>query len=218
MLLTLLGLFALVCNVAYPLPQLRRLWTTRDVSGIAPTTIAASLVGGTWWSAYALSLGDVPAILACVFATLVQSSLLVLLARSGGLDLRRWLPGVVALASLAVLVWWSPVVVGVMANCVSAARALPQLWTALRGRTPLSGCSLGSWVLVEASAVSWLVYGLCSGQPLLGAAYVVTIPAAAIIIAQLIRSRRAAVPDLHLPHPRREPDLRAAPAGAARAR
>jgi hypothetical protein len=61
------------------------------------------------------------------------------------------------------------------ATCISAARGIPQLKAAWNS-SDLSGVSVKYWVLQAATGIGWLVFGLASGAPWLGAFAVIAAP------------------------------------------
>lgn len=102
--------------------------------------------------------------------------------------------GFVLLAGLTVTLLeeeLTPRALGVTAAVGAAGIAVPQAVRLLRDPdASAANASIGTWVLVAFNALVWLGYGVVVGHPLLGAAGVLQLPCAMIVIYRALQGPR----------------------------
>jgi hypothetical protein len=156
-------------SVITELIQLMRASKVKSRAGLSPITMCATLVVFSWWLAYSSRLSVWPGV--------TTDALALVLAASHAFTSRvlrpRHIVSVVALVATGALL---PItLLGMSATCISAARGIPQLKAAWNS-SDLSGVSVKYWVLQAATGIGWLVFGLASGAPWLGAFAVIAAP------------------------------------------
>jgi uncharacterized protein with PQ loop repeat len=172
MVLAVFGWALAACTVFPELLQVRRARSVRSSEGLAPLTQMATLVVFAWWLCYSTRLHVWPGVATDV-TTLV---LAVWHARSTRVLSVQHLAFVAIVAACGAFL---PItVLGVFATAISASRGVPQLRAAWRA-SDLSGVSAGYWALQAATGLGWLVFGIASDAPWLGAFAVLAAPVSA---------------------------------------
>lgn len=168
-LLFVFGWSLALATVLPELVQLRRSSKVRSNEGLSPTTQMATLTVFAWWLCYSTRLQVWPGV--------VTDVLTLLLAASHARTTRvLQLQHIAFVAVVAACGLFLPVtVLGAFATFISASRGIPQLRTAWIA-SDLSGVSKSYWVLQAATGVGWLVFGLLSNAPWLGAFAVIAAP------------------------------------------
>jgi uncharacterized protein with PQ loop repeat len=163
------GWLLAIVTVSSELVQLRQASASESRSGLSSTTVASSLVVFAWWLAYSTRLSVWPG----VATDVVTLCLAAAHARTVKLLHTKHVVGIVSLIALVVLL---PITaLGIIATIGSAVRGLPQLKTAWRAGD-LTGVSAPYWTLQALTGLGWLVFGLASDAPWLGAFAVITAP------------------------------------------
>nr|WP_240897098.1 SemiSWEET family transporter [Kineococcus vitellinus] len=185
-LISSIGLLAAGVGIVTGVPQIVRLLRSPDASGLSYSSAVLGMLGCATWLTYGLLLMDPAQLVANVPGIACAVLTVVLAARRLGARLSSAL-----IATLA----WTPVVVGahvlggaelvgVVATVVSLVRMLPQVRTVF-GRESLAGLAPASFVLTQASAVLWTVYGVATAQP-----SVVVCSAVSVVLSGIVLSRR----------------------------
>jgi uncharacterized protein with PQ loop repeat len=166
------------------LPQIRKLATTRDTTGISWSWAALTSVNNAAWIAYFA--------LARYLTALIPSSsaavLAVMLTRRGQARLRSvtaisaWaamLAGVYAIAGRTGL--------GTLLTAAFILQVTPSIWAAYRTPRP-TGISAGTWLLVLGELTCWLTFGLHTSDPRLITLGACGITASALMLARICRT------------------------------
>lgn len=151
---------ATILAVASLLPQIRKLWSTRDASGVSSTWPALGLATNAGWTLYLshqrLWLSVPSAVLMVFFYGLI----LLLLARAHR-PLKASATRGVVWGGVLWGIWagggW--LVLGVVLGSSAAIQVVPAIWTAFRTYAP-SGISPGTWWIILVEAGLWGVYGV----------------------------------------------------------
>lgn len=175
-----LAIFGTCISIVRVVPTALKLRRTGDVEGVSGGSLAIFVISGVWWVSYSVDLHNIPSLISSAAGLLVSVASLLMLLRMGGLHLWIAIGTVVAIA-LSLLLHGDTQLMGAMAALSAAAITLPQVITALRAPESMHGVSVLSWLLVGVNAAVWLAYGLLIGDPLLGAAGIITIPGSLII-------------------------------------
>ena len=162
------------------LPMAIRLKRTGVAEGVSDTSLAIFVVSGVWWVAYSVDLHNIPSFISSLAGLIVSCISLHMLAKLGGLHFRVAV-GTAVLVALTVIFHKNTELMGAIAALSAAAIAIPQVYTAARHPDSMHGVSVLSWVLIATNAAVWLAYGVLIGDPLLGAAGIITIPGALYI-------------------------------------
>ena len=146
------------------IPQIRRLATTGDATGVSTTWPAIGLVSNAAWTAYLLSAGLWAAVpstavmvlfYALVFRALARAHVPLRAAAVRGAGWSVVLGAVFAAGSWPVL--------GLVLGWAYIPQLAPAVWTAWRTPRPV-GVSAGTWTLIGVEAALWAVYGLAKGD------------------------------------------------------
>jgi uncharacterized protein with PQ loop repeat len=181
-----LGLLAATIGILTGIPQVVRLLRHPDASGLSHSSaVLGVLSSGTWLTYGSLVLdpaqlvANVPG-LGCAVVTVVLAGRRLRVSQTRALlAVLAWVPLVTATFLLA-----GAVAVGMLATAVSLVKMLPQVRTVLR-REPLHGLAPATFVLTQASAVLWTVYGCATGQ-----GSVIVCSAVSAVLAGVVLSRR----------------------------
>ena len=187
-----IGLTAGALGLGRSLPQISRLYRTRNAAGVSSFSLGLGIAQCMLWLGYGLTAGDVPQVVTNFGAlTLVgMQAALILVIRRG----RRRAAGLIAVSVgtivlTALLAQGAPSFVGVLAATVGIAALMPQLLVAARG-DDLSGLSLATWLMTIAAASLWLLYALLSDQSAVLATSMVAVVAATVIAWRVSEQRR----------------------------
>ena len=157
-----------------------RLKRTGVAEGVSDSSLAIFVVSGVWWVSYSIDLHNWPSLISSTAGLIVSCVSLYMLAKLGGLHLHVAV-GMVVLVALTVIFHKDTQLMGAIAALSAAAISIPQVYKAARHPDAMHGVSILSWVLIATNAAVWLAYGLLIGDPLLGAAGIITIPGALYI-------------------------------------
>ncbi len=140
-------------------PQITKLWRTRNADGVSATWAMAGAVSNAAWTAYLLSQRLWLAVPSTAVSVLFYLLVGWLIARTGrALGVPTLLGS--AWATLLVIVGlaggWSGL--GLLLGVSFGVQAIPSVWTAFRTWAP-QGISPGTWQLALAEGSLWLVYG-----------------------------------------------------------
>jgi len=175
-----LAIFGTIISITRIIPMALRLKRTGVAEGVSDSSLAIFVVSGVWWVSYSIDLNNWPSLISSTAGLIVSCISLYMLAKLGGLHFRVAVAMVVFIA-LSVIFHKDTQLMGAMAAVSAAAISLPQVYKAARHPDAMHGVSILSWVLIATNAGVWLAYGLLIGDPLLGAAGIITIPGALYI-------------------------------------
>jgi uncharacterized protein with PQ loop repeat len=169
MLLFVFGWSLAVATIVTELIQLMRSSKVKSSAGLSALTMCATVLVFSWWLIYSMRLQVWPGVAADLLAVVLAGSH----AFASKMLRVRHVTAVVALVAAGVIL---PItILGIAATSISAARGIPQLRAAWHA-ADLSGVSVKYWVLQAVTGIGWLVFGLASGAPWLGAFAVVAAP------------------------------------------
>lgn len=175
-----LAIFGTLISILRVVPMAIRLKRTGVAEGVSDSSLAIFVVSGVWWVAYSIDLHNWPSLISSFAGLIVSCVSLYMLAKLGGLHFRVAV-ATAAMVALTVIFHKDTQLMGAIAALSAAAIAIPQVYTAARHPDAMHGVSILSWLLIATNAVVWLAYGLLIGDPLLGAAGIITIPGALYI-------------------------------------
>ncbi len=175
-----LAIFGTCISILRVVPMALRLKRTGVAEGVSDASLAIFVVSGVWWVAYSIDLHNVPSLISSFAGLIVSCTSLYMLAKLGGLHLRVAV-ATAAMVALTVIFHKDTQLMGAIAALSAAAISIPQVYKAARHPDAMHGVSILSWVLIGTNAAVWLAYGLLIGDPLLGAAGIITIPGALYI-------------------------------------
>ncbi len=151
---------ATVLAVASLLPQIRKLWSTRDAAGVSSTWPALGLATNAGWTLYLSHQRLWLSVPSAVLMVFFFGVILALLARAHQ-PLRASTVRGVTWAAILAGIWglggW--LVLGVVLGSSAAIQVAPAIWTAFRTYAP-SGISPGTWWIILIEAALWGVYGV----------------------------------------------------------
>ncbi|GII77490.1 hypothetical protein Sru01_24720 [Sphaerisporangium rufum] len=180
-----LPFMATLFGIPQYLPQIGRLWRTRDPAGVSWAWAALTGVNNAAWFGYFTSSGYWTALVPSAAATLLAGTVAVLLARLGRAGLRSgaWVGAwAVLLAGSAAAA--GPPGLGTVLTVASVVQVTPSVVTAYRAPRP-TGVSPGTWLLVLGEVSCWTVYGLYRSDPRLIALGVTGITASVLMLARI---------------------------------
>lgn len=167
-----LALFGWTLALASILPevlQLLRSSKTSSAEGLSQMTQMATLTVFAWWLCYSTRLAVWPGVATDALTLLLAASHV----RSTKVLQLQHLAFVAVIAACGLFL---PItVLGAFATLISASRGIPQLRTAWVA-SDLSGVSASYWLLQATTGIGWLVFGLLSHAPWLGAFAVIASP------------------------------------------
>jgi uncharacterized protein with PQ loop repeat len=186
----MLGWWCTVLSIAFVWPQVVRVYRQGTVEGIAPKGTLHGASASGFWMIYGLARGDAAIALANAAVVLAMVLIAVQQIRHHAMPARLLvLTGLGVLAASVVALAISPAVLGWLAIAVGATSVLPQTVHVLR--TPvLTGVSVSMYVLLCLTALSWAVYGVLIGDPLVVVTNVLVLPCAALVVARTWLSQR----------------------------
>lgn len=187
-----LAVLAPVLTILQSSTQAARIRRT-GAKGVSVATWLLTVFVAQTWLCYGFVFHVPAEVWANVPALAVALLVTFLAAKSQG-HLRTTSGGYLALSALtasATIVGSSPArhwVLAVVAVTSSIVIYLPQLALVLRPKD-LTGVSAISWFVACLTALSWLIYGLLIHQPAVALPSVVMLPAALVILIQVLRHR-----------------------------
>ncbi len=172
---------ATVLAVASLLPQIAKLWRTRNPTGVSRTWPALGLITNAGWTAYLYHQQLWLSVPSAALMVTFYGVILFLLARAGqsltGPAWRGLAWGIVLLA-IGVLSGW--LTLGIVLGTSAAIQVLPAIWTAFRTYAP-SGISAETWWIILAEAALWGIYGTAYADPAI-VVFAVTASATAMLM------------------------------------
>lgn len=75
--LDILGIAAGICTTIASLPQIKKVWETKEVSGLSPIMIITLVIGLSLWTVYGIGKTDYPIIITNGIATTLNIILLI---------------------------------------------------------------------------------------------------------------------------------------------
>ncbi|GIF10192.1 SemiSWEET transporter [Actinoplanes teichomyceticus] len=211
------GLLGAALSMSIAWPQVYLSCVRRRTGGLSPAACLLAVAMPAGWLTYGLLIGDriqvVSAVLNVTAGLAVLAALLVTQAAVRSLRVLRAGAGVAgavllavcAAATAAALPQVTAAHAGAMLGAVlpvgSLMSALPQPLALLRDRAcDVSGLSPARFRLAVASATSWLLYGIATGQAAVGASALVSLVSAlTVCLALAARRPAAAYPEIAPP-------------------
>ena len=144
------------------LPQIRKLASSGDITGVSWSWAALTSVNNAAWIAYFALARYWTALIPSSSATVLAGALMVMLARRGqarprpAIAISAWaamLAGACAIAGRAGL--------GTLLTAAFILQVTPSIWTAYRTARP-AGISAGTWLLILGELTSWLALACTS--------------------------------------------------------
>ncbi len=169
------------------IPQIRRVVSLRDASGVSWAWAALTSVNNAAWFLYFLTSGYVTALVPSASASTLAGVLAVVLARRGSASARVGV-GVAAWASVLVAGFATAGTAG-LGSLLTAAfvvQVAPSIWTAYHTAHP-TGIARGTWLLVLAELSCWFCYGLYRADPRLVVLGASGITASILMLARTLR-------------------------------
>jgi uncharacterized protein with PQ loop repeat len=146
------------------IPQVTKLWRTRNAEGVSATWATLGTVSNGAWTAYLLS----QALWLAVPSTAVMAVfylITVLLIGRAGRPTRTAVvlgtAGALLMVVAGLVGGWSGL--GLVLGVSFGVQAMPSVWTAFRTWAP-RGISSGTWQLILIEGLLWLVYGAGHGD------------------------------------------------------
>ena len=158
-----LGAIGTLVGLVRALPQLLRLWTTRDAHGVSLDTAATSSVVSFGWATYGVLTEQLPVTLATGSSGIAFALITVLalkLGRRPG-ELRAAPVWLAVLAAVAIAGGADGL--GVLLPVSVLVANVPQLVVAYR-EADLTGLSSSTWLLSVSDGLVWAAYALVTGD------------------------------------------------------
>jgi uncharacterized protein with PQ loop repeat len=174
------------------LPQIARLRTTGDTTGVSWPWAALTSVNNAAWLTYFTLAHYWTALVPSISATVLAGALAAMLSLRAKLRPR----------SLAAVVSWAALLVATFALAGRAGlgtlltgafilQVTPSIWTAYRTARP-TGISRGTWALILAELSCWLAFGLHQSDPRLVVLGCSGVAAASLVLGRIEWTRRRA--------------------------
>jgi len=183
------SILAVVSTVSFAWPQVFRA-LRHGVAGVSVGAITQSLISASAWFGYGLAQRQPAVMIADVGVISGQLVVTILLVRNKALKL-PWAiaamsaaTGLIALSQVPVL---TTAIVAV-AGLVAISSAFTQLLEVVREPDALEGLSAGTYAILTAMALIWLVYGILRADPLIIAANVAMLPISSFVAWSASRS------------------------------
>jgi uncharacterized protein with PQ loop repeat len=166
------------------LPQIRKLATTHDTSGLSWSWVVLTTVNNAAWIAYFALARYWTALIGSSATIVVVATLAVMVTRHGQARPRpvtaicAWaamLTGAYAFAGRAGL--------GTLLTAAFILQVTPSLWAAYRTARP-TGISAGTWLLILGELTCWLIFGLHKSDPRL-----ITLGSCGVTVSALMLAR-----------------------------
>jgi len=183
------SILAVVSTVSFAWPQVFRA-LRHGVAGVSVGAITQSLISASAWFGYGLAQRQPAVMIADVGVISGQLVVTVLLVQNKALKL-PWAiaagsaaAGLIALSQVPVL---TTAIVAV-AGLVALSSAFTQLLEVVREPDALEGLSAGTYAILTAMALIWLVYGILRADPLIIAANIAMLPISGFVAWSASRS------------------------------
>jgi uncharacterized protein with PQ loop repeat len=177
-----------VLAALFLVPQIVRLRSRRDATGLSLGWAALGTTTNAAWIAYLGALGHWEAVPAPALATVAYATTLTLVAT---LDRRRsqaWMPVAWTAALLLLAHVGGTEVVGPLLSVAATLQIAPAIVAVFRSESP-SGVSPATWLLAVAEAGAWAVYGQLVGDSALLGYGLGTMAGSALIVGRTLNWR-----------------------------
>lgn len=174
------------------LPQIRKLTTTSDTTGISWSWATLTSINNAAWIAYFALARYWTALIPSSSATLLAGILAVLLTRRGrarprpAIAISAWAAMVIGAYSIA-----GRIGLGTLLTGAFILQVTPSIWTACRTAHP-TGISAGTWLLILCEVSCWLAFGLHKSDPRLITLGACGIAASALILIRIRHTSKKA--------------------------
>jgi uncharacterized protein with PQ loop repeat len=142
------------------IPQITKLWRTRNADGVSATWASLGAVSNAAWVAYLASQGLWLALPSTVSMSVFFGVTVGLIGWTGRSSVGPVLLGLLwglALTLVGVIGGWASL--GILLGVSFGVQAAPTVYTAFRTWAP-RGISPGTWQLTFVEGILWLIYGL----------------------------------------------------------
>ena len=182
-----LPLVATAFGIPQYLPQIAKLRRTRDPAGVSWSWASLAAVNNAAWFGYFVTAGYWTALVPATAATLLATTVAVLLSGLGRAGVRSaaWVGGWAALLACAAGVAGAKGL-GTLLTVASMVQVTPSIVTAYRTRRP-TGISAGTWRLTLGEVTCWATYGLYRSDPRLIVLGITGIAASLLMLARVRR-------------------------------
>jgi uncharacterized protein with PQ loop repeat len=171
------------------MPQLLKLRATDDTAGVSWSWAALTSVNNAAWLLYFALARYWTALVPASSATLLASTLAIMLARRGQAKAR---PAVLISSWLALLIAGFTLAgrsgLGTLLTAAFVLQVTPSLWTAYR-TAHLTGVARGTWLLILGELSCWTIFGVHQSDPRLIALGVTGATASALMLTRIRRTR-----------------------------
>jgi uncharacterized protein with PQ loop repeat len=172
------------------LPQLLKLRATNDTAGVSWSWATLTGVNNAAWFLYFALASYWTALVPAASATLLASTLAIMLARRGQARAR---PAVLIGSWVALLIAGFTVAgrtgLGTLLTVAFVLQVTPSLWTAYRSAHP-TGVAAGTWRLILGELSCWTIFGVHQSDPRLITLGVTGVTASVVMLARIRRTRR----------------------------
>lgn len=183
------------------LPQLFKLWRSKDTTGVALGTYGVWVSTAAWWALWSAEVGAWPSFYMNMVCLLLDIAVVAFLRPS----LKVWFL-VAAGPALGLLFINNTTILLCVAMALQLYVALPTLALVLKNR-PVSGLSAGTWAAVLSSNILWIAYMMSIGQPQSTVVDFVAGVCAVVILVRIGKARKwlsSTAPSSSLISPTRE--------------
>jgi uncharacterized protein with PQ loop repeat len=176
------------------LPQILKLRTTDDTTGVSWSWATLTSVNNASWIVYFAFSGYWTALVPAASATLLAGTLATMLAIRGQAKTRSaTLIGAWATLLLLGLTAAGPTGLGTLLTAAFILQVTPSVWTAYGTDRP-TGISRGTWMLIFGELSCWTVFGVHKSDPRLIVLGLTGVVASVLMLARIQRTRRAETP------------------------
>lgn len=181
------------------LPQIRKLATTRDATGVSWSWAALTAVNNAAWITYFALARYATALIPSSSATLLAGTLAVMLTRKGQARAR---PAILITIWAALLITAYGIAgrtgLGTLLTAAFILQVTPSIWTARRTERP-TGISAGTWLLILGELSCWLIFGLYKNDPRLITLGATGVAASVLMLTRVRRASRTGQPAMPEP-------------------
>lgn len=184
-----LGVIGSLLYMSTSIPALVKVLRDRDAQAVSPVTLDLLVLSGMWWIIYSLDISNVPSLVSSCVAIISPIIIIGLKFASREFPWRALVTLAAGLLLLPLMNVYSPTDVGAIAAILTLSIVLPTAWSVLVKRRPAPNASILFWVIQALTALTWLVYGIIVGHPILGATGIIVAPTASMIALRLWSER-----------------------------
>jgi uncharacterized protein with PQ loop repeat len=172
------------------LPQIAKLRTTGDTTGVSWPWAALTSVNNAGWLTYFTLAHYWTALVPAISATTLAGALATMLSvrvdvrPRSAVPVAAWTTALVAAFAVA-----GRVGLGTLLTGAFILQVTPSIWTAYRTRRP-TGVSRGTWTLILGELTCWLTYGLHRSDPRLIVLGCTGVAAAILMLGRIETTRR----------------------------